>query len=69
MLFSFVPHAPLPSYPDREHGDVAPVYSIRREAELRNALAALADLAVQREIERERSGQSGTQQPPESKAA
>ena len=63
MLFSFIPHAPLPSYPDREHDDVAPVYSTRREAELRSSLVELADLAVQREIERERSGQSGTQSP------
>ncbi len=63
MLFSFVPHAPLPSYADREHDDVAPVYSVSRETELRNALAQVADLAVQREIERERSGQSGTQPP------
>ena len=68
MLFSFVPHAPMSSYPDREHDDVAPVYSIRREAELRHALAALADLAVQRQIEGGLSAQGRTQ-PPGSDAA
>ena len=65
MLFSFVPHAPLPSYPDRGNDGSAPVYSAHREIEMRDALAQLADLAVQREIERERSDQTETQSPQE----
>ena len=58
MLFSFVPYAPLPSYLDRGHDCPARVYSAYREIEMRDALAQLADLAVQREIEGERSSQS-----------
>ena len=68
MLFSFVPYAPLPSYPDRGNDGPAPVYSAHREIEMRDALAQLADLAVQREIERERSSQS-EMHPPMSEAA
>jgi len=55
MLFSLIPNAPLPSYPDHGHEDPAPVYSARRVAEMQNTLAALADIAVQQELEREHS--------------
>jgi hypothetical protein len=66
-MLRFIPHAPLPSYPDRGHDDPAPVYSARLVAEMQSTLAAMADIAVQQEIERQHS--NGDEAPPLSDAA
>jgi hypothetical protein len=59
MLFSYAP----PSYAVRRKDEPAPMYPAHLLGEIQHTLAKLADIAVQREIEREHSNRNDTQLP------
>ena len=63
MIFRRFPFAYTPSYPDREQGGPAPVYPAQTLEQMQRRLAALADLAVRDEIEREHSNGNEGQAP------
>jgi hypothetical protein len=54
MLFAFAPYAYTPSYPSDGSGSSAPLYPVYHLTEMQRTLAALADVAVQREMDRDR---------------
>jgi len=54
-MFRWLPFAYRPLDPDRGEGEPAPIYSAHGLEQMQRWLAAVADIAVQQEIEREHS--------------
>ena len=62
-VFGWFPFAYTPAYPDRGGDEPAPIYSAQALEQMQRRLAAVADIAVQQEIERDYSNSNETQAP------
>ena len=62
-MFRWFPFVYTPAYPNRGEGEPTPIYSAQALEQMQRRLAAVADIAVQQEIEREHSNGNEAQAP------